>query len=87
MTVDEARAVAELPPIGDEKGGDMINSATYVQWMQSKQGAGGGDGFGDDQQPPDDPNAPADPNAADGGFGLEEEDADQQAQQPGPQGG
>jgi hypothetical protein len=73
MTVDEARAVMEMPPLGDEKGGDMINSATFVQWMQGKQGMGDGDdgfggedGFGDPAQ--------AAPDSGDD-FDLEDEAA------------
>ena len=37
LTVDEAREIAEYPPLGPEKGGDAILNQIWLSWTQGKQ--------------------------------------------------
>lgn len=45
LTVDEAREHMELPPLGEDKGGDVILNPTWLQYQQQKvmDGFGSGD--------------------------------------------
>ena len=47
LTIDEARKVAELEPIGEEKGGDLILNPTYLQYVQGQEEGSDESQFGD----------------------------------------
>jgi hypothetical protein len=87
MTVNEARAQAELPPLPDEQG-DVILDPTWLQYVQGKEAMAEDEGFGDEEggeegdwggaeEEGDEPALP--PNDADGydsetGFGVSDEE-------------
>lgn len=74
LTVDEARSVVDLPPLGDKNGGDCILNPTWLQWTQAKQmggDPGGPDGGPDGGPPGDDGSGEGPPH--DGGFDVEDD--------------
>lgn len=83
LTIDEAREVVGLKPLGDDKGGDAILNPTWVQWMGQKAaaqqqddgmgppGSGPPDSSGDFEVGDDDGDAAPTPQGAQGEQGAD----------------
>ena len=89
MTIDEAREAADMEPIGEERGGNVIENQIWLQWFQGQQAAQQQQQAG--QGGPEDPNQGYDPQAAPGdddGFGFQDqmdlEEPEAEAASPAP---